>query len=488
MKTIRIRCAWVALMVTVVAAGAGQARADTVLAKGPPALTQETVDKSIYVAEWALGVQFSTAQRQQWRAIQLEFWRKESLADMGGLLDVADLADRLQAMSPQERDSLLQKARPRVLEQIRANAPTAIDDKFLLDVYQAWNDRPVVPARNGVPALTPNMLKDYAAAMELAFDVHLDDAQRKSIQGHVIRNWQAGDKTNIDNALGWIARERELRAMGEGMRIGTGRFDIYPTVIAQARTEAATDAEVRELVAIHDEQHRPLAGGTNGEPPLQRRDAEAFLGVLFFIASKAEGLTGGQEIRPPQEVADAFVNALKENWKELPADNKTGLAPMVDLYPKMMVLWEKTEPDVQKSFIESIGDSPLGQEVRARVKELAAAQAAHEQELTRDRESTRAAAAARAQAAKSGQSVAQAAPAAPTVIGPSHPTPLGVSATPKATSSGGGNLSDFAKASHDLAMERMKTQMISNMMTSMHQNRMMVIYNTGGNGFEWKRR
>jgi hypothetical protein len=99
------------------------------------------------------------------------------------------------------------------------------------------------------------------------------------------------------------------------------------------------------------------------------------------------------------------------------------------------------------------------------------------------RDASRQAAAARAQAARAGRMTASY--SAGNTGGPATPAaPSGLAAG----AAGKPATSDFAKASHDLAMERMKTQMISNMLNTMHETRMMTIYNTGGNGFTWETR
>jgi hypothetical protein len=467
----------VAAMAVLAAVGgqAGRVRADTVLFKGPPPLTQEMVDRTIHAAEWALGVTFTGAQRAEWKTLVSGYWRTDAAADMGGIVDMAELDGRIQAMAPAEREKLAQQIRPQVLEQFRLNAATSPEDKFLLGVYEAWNDRPLVPAIAGLPALTPSMLRDYASVMELAYDIRLDEAQRKMLDAHVLRVWVKRDKENIGNVTDWVAKEKELRAAPPGIRAGYGRMELVPIVIAQARKDAATDPEVRDLLAIHDEQHKPLAGGQNGQPALKRREAEAFLGVLFFLASKAEGLDG-VGIQPPREVEDAWVAGLTTAWDTLPQENKAGFASMPDLLIKLQAAWDQTPADVRAEFTKGIGETPQGQEILARVREVKAADEAHKRELAEQRERSRAAAAAKVAAAKRGERPPVAA--------------AGVGATAAASSAAAAGkpaMSDFAKASHDLAMERMRTQMISNMLDSMHQTRMMTIYNMG-NGFTVEQR
>jgi hypothetical protein len=113
---------------------AGPARADTVLARGNPPLTQETVDRLIGFFELVLDGQFTGAQREE--------FRKELIADWHGgqgaesVLAVLELGARLGALGDDQRRELLAQAQKALLEQLRAQPDSGLA-RLLLAVHGA---------------------------------------------------------------------------------------------------------------------------------------------------------------------------------------------------------------------------------------------------------------------------------------------------------------------------------------------------------------
>jgi hypothetical protein len=299
--------------------------------------------------------------------------------------------------------------------------------------------------------------------MELAWDLRLTDAQRKTLDEQVIGHWRARDVKDVESILGWLETEKQASAVPEAQRIIASRLNIYPEIMKQAPVEAKTDPDVRWLLGVHDEFHKALV---EGKAPLTRRQSEAFMEVLFFAASVIEGV---EPVRPTPQMLDEWNAQLASNWNNLPEEGRAGVAQMGDVYAKLVSGWAQLGADEQAQIKQTFGQIPQVQTIAQTIRTQRADEEQRKQQIARDRADGKARAAARAKGLQNAGATAVA----------SSASPSGTSAGPSA---------EFLKAQQALFWERQKTQMISNMMQQMHETRMMVIYNTGGNGYTWEYR
>jgi hypothetical protein len=432
---------------------------------GYPALTQEMLERSSAFVEWAMGVQFTPAQRSTQQAFVLDHWKKGDAEDIGSLLELLDLEKQVSAMSAAEKAQLPEKVRPAVLESLRQeSAEGDAEAKWLLDVYESYIDRPIVGGDGkNVPPLTPSMLRRYADMMELAWDLRLTDAQRKTLDEQVIGHWRRRDVKDVESILSWLETEREASSAPEAQRIVVSRLNIYPEIMKQAPIEAKTDPDVRWLLGVHDEFHKPLV---DGKAPLTRRQSESFLEVLFFAASVIEGV---DPVRPTAQMLDEWNAQLASGWNNLPQAGRAGVAQMADVYAKLVAGWAQLGADEQAQIKQTFGQIPQVQTIAQTIRAQRADEEQRKQQIARDRADGKARASARAKGMQDAGATAVASSASP-------------------SSSSAGPSAEFLKAQQQLYWERQKTQMISNMMQQMHETRMMVIYNTGGNGYTWEYR
>ena len=455
----------VLIFVTLATFAATTARAGEVVpAKaGYPALTQEMLDRSSAFVEWAMGVQFTPAQRAKQQGFAINHWKNADADHIGSMLELLDLDRQIAAMSVSEKAMLPEKVRPAVLESLRQeSAEGDAEAKWLLDVHESYIDRPVVGGDGkNVPPLTPSMLRRYAYMMELAWDLRLTDAQRKTLDEQVIGHWRRRDMKDVESILGWLETEKQASSASEAQRIVASRLNIYPEIMKQAPVEAKTDPDVRWLLGVHDEFHKPLVGG---KAPLTRGQSEAFLEVLFFAASAIEG---GEPVRPTPQMLEEWNAQLASNWNNLPEEGRTGVAQMADIYVKLVAAWAELPAEEQSQVKETFGQIPQVQTIAQNIRTQRADEQQRKAQIARDRADGKARAAARARGLQNGGATAVA----------SSASSSGTSAGPSA---------EFLKAQQALYWERQRTQMVSNMMQQMHDTRMMVIYNTGGNGFTWE--
>ena len=442
-------------------AGAGE----VVPAKaGYPALTQEMLDRGSAFVEWAMGVQFTPAQRARQQGFAIDHWKNGEARHIGSMLELLDLDKQIAAMSASERAALPAKVRPAVLESLRQeSAEGDAEAKWLLEVHESYTDRPVVEGDGkNVPPLTPSMLRRYAYIMELAWDLRLTDAQRKTLDEQVIGHWHRRDMKDVESILGWLQTEKEASVVSEAQRIVAARLNIYPEIMKQAPLEAKTDPDVRWLLGVHDEFHKPLVGGKS---PLTRRQSEAFLEVLFFAASVIEG---GEVVRPTPQMLDEWNAQLASNWNDLPQEGHAGVAQMADIYVKLVAAWSQLSAEEQAQVKETFGQIPQVQTIAQNIRAQRADERQRKEQIARDRADANARAAARAKGLQNGGA---------TAVASTGSSPSSTSAGPSA---------EFLKAQQALYWERQRTQMVTNMMQQMHDTRMMVVYNTGGNGFTWE--
>lgn len=426
-----------------------------------PALTQDMLDKSTLLVEWAMEIEFTPEQRRRQQLFVIDDWKTGKAREIGSTIDAVEAWDKLQAATAAERERLAVKVRPDCLLSVQQDAATGdASARWLLDVVAEYRDRPVVPAQGSIAALTPGMLNRYADTMEIVFDIRLTPAQRQELKDQIVRHWQNRNAKDIEAVTGWLETERQMAAAGltASQRRAVAMERIHPQLIEQARSEAQTDPEVAWILGIHDEMHAPLGAG---EPRVTRRQAEAFLEVLFFVASQLEG---GAPVTPPAEMLDAWTTQLATNWDQIPAEVKSGMAQLSALSLKIQALWDQTPADVQKEIMQSFAQIPQVSEIAGQIRAMRAETQANAERVARMREEGGSRATARAQTVNAGQ------------------------ATPSVIEAGSSDrTTEFLKAQQELYWQQQKTQMISNMMYQMHQTRMMVIYNMG-NGYTWERR
>ena len=438
--------------------------AEVVPAKaGYPALTQEMLDRGTAFVEWAMGVEFTSAQRAKQQGFVIDHWKSGDAKDIGSMLELLDLDRQIAAMSAAEKAKLPEKVRPAVLESLRQeSAEGDAEAKWLLEVQESYIDRPVVEGNGkNVPPLTPSMLRRYACMMELAWDLRLTDAQRKTLDEQVIGHWRARDMKDVESILGWLETEKQASSVSEAQRIVASRLNIYPEIMKQAPVEAKTDPDVRWLLGVHDEFHKPLVGG---KAPLTRRQSEAFLEVLFFAASATEG---GEPVRPTPQMLEEWNAQLASNWSNLPEEGRAGVVQMADIYVKLVAAWAQLPAEEQAQVKQTFGQIPQVQTIAQNIRTQRADEQQRKAQIARDRADGKARGATRARGLQNGGTTAVA------------------SNVPSSTTSAGPS-AEFLKAQQALYWERQRTQMVSNMMQQMHDTRMMVIYNTGGNGFTWE--
>ena len=456
----------VLVFVTLASFAAAARAGEVVPAKsGYPALTQEMLDRGSAFVEWAMGVRFTPAQRARQQGFVIDHWKNGDAKDIGSMLELLDLDRQIAAMNAAEKAKLPDKVRPAVLESLRQeSAEGDAEAKWLLEVHASYTDRPVVDGdgRN-VPPLTPSMLRRYAYMMELAWDLRLTEAQRKTLDEQVIGHWRRRDMKDVESILGWLETEKQASAVSEAQRIVHSRLNIYPEIMKQAPVEAKTDPDVRWLLGVHDEFHKPLVGG---KAPLTRAQSEAFLEVLFFAASAIEG---GEPVRPTPQMLDDWNAQLASNWNNLPQEGRAGIAQMADIYVKLVAAWEQLPAEKQAQVKETFGQIPQVQTIAQNIRTQRADERQRKEQIARDRADGKARAAARARGLQNGGTPAVAS-----------------SASASSSNTSAGPSAEFLKAQQALYWERQRTQMVSNMMQQMHDTRMMVIYNTGGNGFTWE--
>ena len=433
-------------------------------ASGFPALTQHMLDRSTALVEWALGVELSPQQRATQQGFVVAKWKKGDAEDIGSMLELMELDKQIAALSPAEQAKATEQVRPAVLESLRQEAAEGDEEsRWLLEAHAAYNDRPVVAGGGkSVPPLTPSMLRRYAYVMELAWDLRLTEAQRKTLDEQVIGHWRRRDMKDVESILGWLETEKQAATVSEAQRIVASRLNIYPEIMKQAPVEAKTDPDVRWLLAVHDEFHKPLVAG---KAPLSRRQSEAFLEVLFFAASLIEG---GEPVRPTPQMLDEWNAQLAASWTSLPEQGRAVVTQMGDIWVKLVAGWAQTPPDEQVQVKQTFGQIPQVQTIVNTIRTQRAAEQQRRDQVARDRAEGKARAAARARGLQNGGAA-------------------GV-ASSGSTDASAGPSAEFLKAQQALYWERQKTQMISNMMQQMHETRMMVIYNTGGNGYTWEYR
>ena len=433
---------------------------------GYPDLTQQMLDRSTALLEWALDVKFTPAQRARQHGFIIDYWKNGQAQEIGSMLELMDLDRQLNAMSPDQRAEVTEKVRPAVLESLRQEAAEGhTESTWLLEVHAAYNDRPVVQGDGkGVPPLTPSMLRRYAYMMELAWDLRLTGAQRKTLDEQVIGHWRARDMKDVESILSWLETEKQASSVPEAQRVLASRENIYPEIMKQAPVEAKTDPDVRWLLAVHDEFHKPLVGGNT---PLTRRQSESFLEVLFFVASAIEG---GEPVRPTAQMLDEWNARLASGWNDLPQEGRDGVAQMGEIWAKLVAAWAHASPEEQAQVKQAFGQIPQVQTIAGSIRTMRADEQRRKEQVARDRADGKARAAARARGLQNGAAASVA----------SSPSP--------GAASSAGPSAEFLKAQQALYWERQKTQMISNMMQQMHETRMMVIYNTGGNGYTWEYR
>ena len=102
----------VPILVTLMMFAATAQAAEVVPAKsGYPALTQEMLDRASGFVEWAMGVQFTPAQRAAQQRLAIDHWTNGEAKDIGSMLELLDLErqtmHQLSGLSREEAEARL---------------------------------------------------------------------------------------------------------------------------------------------------------------------------------------------------------------------------------------------------------------------------------------------------------------------------------------------------------------------------------------------
>ncbi|MFN7945699.1 MAG: hypothetical protein U0Z53_10120 [Blastocatellia bacterium] len=125
------------LLVAVVCSAQARAATDdqTVLAQGPPPLTQGIMDRLIGMFEWALDGRFTRAQRTGFQRLCVAEWKRHDQAGMQSVLEILKAGEQLAALTDAQRRQAHDLLQNRLLATLRQQ-PNDESARLLLAVYE----------------------------------------------------------------------------------------------------------------------------------------------------------------------------------------------------------------------------------------------------------------------------------------------------------------------------------------------------------------
>jgi hypothetical protein len=115
-------------------AGASLQAQPPVLAQGHPPLTSEIRDKVNSFFEWALDVQFTPAQKQEYEAMLVSEWADASKRK--STLQAVEIMDQLATLPPDTREQAQMTIRRTLLDSLRKESQDR-ESRWMLTIYDA---------------------------------------------------------------------------------------------------------------------------------------------------------------------------------------------------------------------------------------------------------------------------------------------------------------------------------------------------------------
>lgn len=124
---------------------------------GNPPLTAELLDKATGFFEWLLDAKLTVEQRREFQNSLSQSWTNKRQDEIQSTVTVIQFSDRLNGMSPQDREAYRQVLQGKFLAQMRAQ-PGSTLARWVLHIYDSAH-KPIAP---GNPPLTRQMVDAYA--------------------------------------------------------------------------------------------------------------------------------------------------------------------------------------------------------------------------------------------------------------------------------------------------------------------------------------
>jgi hypothetical protein len=143
------------------------AQAD-VLVEGEPPLTQDMVDRSCDLLEWAMDLQMTAEQRDHARDTLVASWKAKDHQAIANSTQLLALYDRVARLTPAQRDQARGKTTPELLAQLKKDRKDPLA-RWLLGVY----DTAHAPIAQGDPPLTRQTIDACAELLKTSVEHEL---------------------------------------------------------------------------------------------------------------------------------------------------------------------------------------------------------------------------------------------------------------------------------------------------------------------------
>jgi hypothetical protein len=124
---------------------------------GNPPLTTELLEKATGFFEWLLDAQLTREQRREFQESLAKSWTERKQDEIQSTVTVVQFSDRLNRMSPKDREAYRQVLQGKFLAEMRTQ-PGSMLARWVLNIYDSAHN-PIAP---GNPPLTRQMVDAYA--------------------------------------------------------------------------------------------------------------------------------------------------------------------------------------------------------------------------------------------------------------------------------------------------------------------------------------
>jgi hypothetical protein len=201
--------------------------------------------------------------------------------------------------------------------------------------------------------------------LEWLLELPLTEGQKVQIRDYLVTAWQIGDTDSIDAPDEVLRFRSELDAL-DPKKKELARQLVRQEALKEWRKEAAeqNDPAARMIVELYDAANAPLAKGSAGEPDLTRQSADATLEIMYFMASKIDGIDTAPEAGHRAEWATKMAAA----YAAMSAEQKQALAEMPVTWAALRAGWAELPADQRKQSADQWAQIPALKELAGRIK------------------------------------------------------------------------------------------------------------------------
>jgi len=220
-------------------------------------------------------------------------------------------------------------------------APTGASEVAPGGLAPSGGDRVLVA---GNPPLNQQVVDRATSYFAWLLETPLTNEQKVLFERYLVGCWQKHSQEDIKGALDLAEAYEKIKHMPPEQQ-QLVRQEVLPANLAEMRKGSAdaTGKEItRELVAIYDASHKPIAAGN---PPLTRQMTDAYVEVTYFMLTEA---TGGPLPPLTAEIRDQWAQAISRSYPTLGDEQRKQIDQMPRLAAALRVWWP-TVPEAQKT-------------------------------------------------------------------------------------------------------------------------------------------